>query len=272
MKRRKSWEATVLGCVQGADHIDDDQPCQDAASVREGIFRAEPYLICTLADGHGHKQHAFSDRGAMLALLAAEQTWIQFMLNQNRKNSLRKKSFEQHIQANLKAHWIEMIRHQLRLYRVADGLVRKYGTTLLSVLIYRNRIYIAQLGDGTVCMLDSEGNAHFVVEPEFGPIENATDSLCCDDAEERWNFISIPADRIKTLMLSSDGLINCFPRAENYAALTGIIDAKLRESRAETVQEIVTGWLEHYSEKSSGDDISVITVAMNQEEQNKGEL
>ena len=233
------WKNTLCGSIQGADHLLDEMPCQDTVSVRKGFFRAEPTLMLTLADGHGHWKHPFSDRGAELAKLAAEQVWVEFMLNERRK----KKSFERQFSKTVQARWVELIRHQYRLYQLAPALVRKHGTTLLSVLVWRGRVYMAQLGDGIICALDWNDHPTYVVEPTSGPIQNATHSLCSSDADQNWRFASLPVEQVKTLMLASDGLTDSFAALSGCAELAQTLNEQLRETDTKSVSDALPGWL-----------------------------
>lgn len=246
------WEETLCESIQGADHLLDETPCQDAVSVRKGFFRSEPYLTLTTTDGHGHHDYPFSDRGAALGLPAAEQIWVEFMLN-----TRKWKSFEQMFCKMAQARWVELIRHQLRLYDVAPALLRKYGTTLLSALVWRERVYMAQLGDGIICALDWDDNPTYVVEPPSGPIQNATYSLCSSNAEACWRFTSLPVEQVKTLMLASDGLTDSFTEPSGCSDFARTLDERLRSMDSELVAEALPGWLKYYSENGSGDDISL---------------
>ena len=58
-----SWRS-VGHSVQGARHLQHNQPCQDACAIK----MTEDMVIMALADGHGDKKHAHSDVGAKIAV------------------------------------------------------------------------------------------------------------------------------------------------------------------------------------------------------------
>lgn len=258
------WGVALGASVQGASHIADGTCCQDAASIKEGFFRGLPYMACTVADGHGDKKYTHSDLGANLAVLAAENTAMQLMQILVLKRRMGKRAVEQYVATHLKETWIDLIRQSAGSFRVAAELIEKHGTTVLSVLFFGERAYMAQLGDGAVCTVSGCGKPAFLVEPESGPISNLADSLCCPDAGRRWAFGSAPVDGIKTLMMSTDGLVNSLASNEGYVELANTLDSHMRNVPAHQIKQALPSWLGDYSEQGSGDDISVIAVAMNE--------
>ena len=175
--------SVVSASIRGAMHKCNGTCCQDAVSIKEGSIRGEPFLIASSADGHGGEQYIHSDQGSCIAIQSAEQTMIQFILSGAAERKGRYKRFVQYFRENLKEEWARNIRQVREAFRTDPETMRLYGTTLLSALIYRRHIYIAQLGDGDICMINRNGSSVFNVQPQDGPIESVTRSLCSEDAE-----------------------------------------------------------------------------------------
>jgi len=256
------WHNAVFASVRGASHKRNGTCCQDAVSLKEGSFQGEPYLIGTAADGHGHPDYTHSERGAVLAALAAEQTAIQFMLTWDEGMENPGRFFAQYFKVHIKEEWLKNIAQSQSTYRVDPQLVNKHGTTLLCVLILRGRIFIAQLGDGEICLLNKKGEASFLVEPETGPVSSTTWSLCGDRLDELWRFASTNVEDISFLMLSSDGLINSLKDKEEYVKLALALQGYLQRFPPEKIKEVLPQWLDNYSERGSADDISLVAINM----------
>lgn len=261
----------VFGSVKGANHVRDNKCCQDAISIKEGSFRGKPYLICSVADGHGDSAYTHSDKGALLATLTAEQTTVQFLLTGEPHRDNRGELFAKYICRHLKNEWIENIKQTHCRYHVSHDMVRKYGTTLLCVLVYNGHVYMAQLGDGETCYLDREMNPVFLVEPETGPTISITDSLCSTDANTCWNFACIPTTDIKFLMLSTDGLMNSLADNGEYAKLAATLNGYLNRFRPSEINAALPEWLSDYSKKGSGDDISLVAINLRPNTNKHGE-
>jgi serine/threonine protein phosphatase PrpC len=256
------WHNAVFASIRGASHKGNNTCCQDAVSLKEGFFRGEPYLIGTTADGHGHSDYVYSERGSVLATLAAEQTAIQFMLawDENIKNPAT--FFAHYFKAHLKREWIKNIAQSQSTYCVDPSLEKKHGTTLLCVLIFRGQIFVAQLGDGEICLINKEGEASFLVEPEMGPISSSTWSLCGDHLDKRWRFACGGVENISSLMLSSDGLINSLDNKDEYVKFALALQDYLQRFPPEKIKEALPQWLDDYSERGSADDISLVAINM----------
>ena len=267
----RRWAAVISASIRGASHARSGSCCQDAVSVKEGSIRGEPYLICAVADGHGGDAYTHSERGAVLAVLAAEQVLTQFLLKICSRRKRGSKRFERHVAACIRDAWIEQIRQSCGSLRIPYEVVRRHGSTLLIALFFRDHLYMAQLGDGTLCVIDHEGVPSFAVKPEDGLVTNAADSLCCLDAEYRWIFACRPLDSVRTLMMSTDGLINALATTHDYVKLANTLDDNMRRVPVSQINRALPEWLETYSQHGSGDDISLVTVTVQPKTTNQGE-
>jgi len=251
---------TISASVQGAEHIQNDKTCQDAISIKEGSFHGSPYLICSVADGHGGDDYHFSHIGSLFATSAAEKTATQFLQSGATTSDSRGEYFSNHVIWHLKDEWEENIKQSWEQFRVTYDHVRRHGTTILSVLIYQGYAYMAQLGDGDICYLDREENPVFLVQPDEGPTDSTTDSLCSRRANNYWNFACIPLKDITFLMMSTDGLINSMSTSEEYVKLIKTLQGYVSRFRPSEINALLPEWLSDYSENGCGDDISLVGI------------
>jgi len=264
-------EGVVSASVQGASHIREKKPCQDAISIKQGFLKGKACFIASVADGHGGPAYTHSDDGSMLAALAAEHTAVHFIQSGKVRSKKRGEHFAECVRQSLKNAWEESIKQSWQMYHIAPEIIRKHGTTILSILVYDGYVYMAQLGDGDICYLDKELRPVFLVKPEEGPISSITPSLCSNDADRSWNFACIPLDDIRFVVLSTDGLMNSLASNDEYVKLAETLYDYLGRFRPSEIDEVLPGWLSDYSKNGSGDDVSLIGVKLNHEKENQGE-
>lgn len=251
---------TISASVQGATHIREGKICQDAVSIKEGSYRSKPYLVCSVADGHGGEDYLYSHIGSLLALQSAEKTAMQFVQTGITCCDNCGEYFGNYVSRHLKDEWLESIRQSWEQFRIDQDLVRRHGTTILSVLFYEGYAYMAQLGDGNICYLDNDGSPVFLVEPDDGPSDSTTDSLCSRNANKYWNFACVPEKDIAFLMMSTDGLINSMAGNDGYVKFAKILQGYLEKFRPSEINAALPEWLTDYSEKGCGDDISLAAI------------
>ena len=206
-----------------------------------------------------------------MAASASEQTFIQFMLAWTDSAEAPDSLFAQFFVEHLREEWMKNLAQSCAAYRVSRELIRKHGTTLLSILIFRGRVFMAQLGDGEICLINKNGETSFVVEPEDGPVSTATQSLCSDSQDGQWRFACTAVENLSFLMLSSDGLINSMESNAEYVKLAQTLQGYLQRFPVGKIKEALPKWLEDYSRRGSSDDISLVAINMNQNEETQEE-
>lgn len=82
-----------------------------------------------------------------------------------------------------------------------------YGATLLALAQYKEHVFILQVGDGDVIVIDSEDNVDYPIKKGSHMIGNETDSLCQRDVINRFNSLYL-RNKVKIAMLSTDGVAN----------------------------------------------------------------
>jgi serine/threonine protein phosphatase PrpC len=134
-----------------------------------------------------------------------------------------------------------------------------YGTTLLAVVATDSFIFALQIGDGNILLINSEGNAHQILESEENVGED-TESLCLSDA---WTYVRtqiIPwnaSNDAAMILLSTDGYANSFANTNGFLKAGSDFFTLWREEGLPYVNENLAEWLRQSSDKGSGDDIAM---------------
>ncbi|WP_193771503.1 protein phosphatase 2C domain-containing protein, partial [Candidatus Magnetaquicoccus inordinatus] len=153
---------TLLGAQRtGAAHLLRQLPCQDACGW---LWQAEPQpatLLLAIADGHGGSSYDRSEQGAQLAVaesLQLLQEWtLSFTHPQQLLNALRS-DFARF----LRRRWRQAVfQHHAHLDAAPIGdeaaLLRRYGATLLLLLIQEELVFAGQIGDGKLLRIPANG-------------------------------------------------------------------------------------------------------------------
>lgn len=82
-----------------------------------------------------------------------------------------------------------------------------YGATLLAIAQYKDHIFILQIGDGDITVIDEDDNVDYPIRKSNYMLGNETDSLCQNDAINRFNLIYFQR-KVKIAMLNTDGITN----------------------------------------------------------------
>jgi serine/threonine protein phosphatase PrpC len=230
-----------------------------------------PSLCITVSDGHGGEAYPCSDRGSSLAACAAEHIASRFMLDASGNAGSRKRQFEHCVREHLKDTWIDLVLRSWPKREFTSDIVRMHGATLLMALVCRDYIYIAQLGDGDILVVDLCGRVSFLTEPEEGPISNQVVSLCGKRSEKKWKFGCVSVRRTRFLMMSSDGLINSLSSTQEYLRLATVLEDRLQQLPPSQMKQALPGWLHEISSRGSGDDVSLIALTIKSNKTRTGE-
>lgn len=136
--------------VIGDDHVAANKPCQDRYLIEE----ADDRLILAVADGHGGRFYCRSDVGARFACESA----VEIL----RDKTISWESVPAHIKdlydRKVEAHLLEkpLTDDELILVNGQPDQVA-YGSTLLAVCITPEGIFRAQVGDGEMHVVTTEG-------------------------------------------------------------------------------------------------------------------
>lgn len=173
-----------------------------------------------------------------------------------------------------------------RIHRDPKSL---YGSTLLVAGMTERIWFAAQLGDGTIAVRRPDGYRILSARADAGSPcladprildEQAgetfrgsfTDSLCQDNAAERFIILygiredDEPDSSPLSIMISSDGLDNCFQTYDRQVELYNAVMQSLASDGDETMQALERFWnqqFEHLSATGSKDDITFAAITRN---------
>jgi hypothetical protein len=260
MKYGKGKWAIAGSKVDGAVHIRQERPCQDAILTREFA----DFAIAAVADGHGSASCPFSEDGANAAVdIAAEllEAMIPVPDSLHAHKDIR-------LPKMLEAKWKEAVEkiHAEQGRELTPGEPFPhilYGTTLVAIAAAKDFVFALQIGDGNILMVDRDGNARPILEVA-DTVGEETESLCLDEA---WTYVRtqiIPwttKDAPTMFLISTDGY------AKSFADSSGFIKAGTdffniwREDGLSYISENLEDWLRKSSDKGSGDDIAMALLA-----------
>lgn len=184
----------VLGAsVQGARHVQNGLPCQDAHAYR--AIDAST-LVAAVADGLGSA--AYAQAGAELAVRGA----VAYIEQELRKAI-----------PGDEAGWTQLVRDGFlaacdRLEEQAQkdqADLRDYATTLIVAILTDDWLVIGHIGDGVAVAWLEDGDLAIVSSPQNDEYVNVTFPLTMPDMLNVAEFKARPG-RVKALAILSDGM------------------------------------------------------------------
>lgn len=242
--------------MDGAVHLRQEKPCQDALFFREG----KSYTIACVADGHGSSSCPYSDEGAEAAVKIAAELLSEMLPSIEAQMEIR-------LPKMLEAKWKEAIQ-KIHAEKERDISPDEpfpyilYGTTLLCVAATKSFIFALQIGDGNILIVDKNGESKPILAVEENVGED-TESLCLADA---WGFVRtqmIPwntTDAPSMILLSTDGYANSFSDSSGFLKAGTDFFKLWQEEGLSYISENLTDWLRKSSDKGSGDDIAMALI------------
>ncbi|MGG3007313.1 PP2C family serine/threonine-protein phosphatase [Geobacillus stearothermophilus] len=263
---QKIYNHSAYGCytivsVQGASHVKNQQPCQDAFACLEDSETGGP-LIIAIADGHGDKRHDMSHYGAKLATHIAVHVLkdLYEQLKQSRTYLFR--SFRDDFLKEVVKQWKKEVLAHASAHDI-DGtdpskVYTRYGTTLLVALVCEEEALVGQIGDGDILVIDGKNRPIPSLDKGDDLVGNATYSLCSPEANRFWNAARIPRPLgNKFLMMSTDGLSNCFEDDDNFYKFASSLAEYVDRHTFSSASDAFPSLLFTYSSRGSGDDITL---------------
>lgn len=133
-----------------------------------------------------------------------------------------------------------------------------YGATLLALAQYKDHIFILQIGDGDVTVVDCDNHIDNPIKKGEHLIGNETDSLCQKAALTRFNALYFRRE-IKIAMLSTDGIANALEDETGLEAVALGLYESIDEEPAEFRSEFKP-FLRRFS-SGSNDDCTICFIA-----------
>jgi len=265
----------AFGCsTRGASHNRNGKPCQDAVAIWSGTFLAEPVMVMAVADGHGDRRHDLSHRGAALAVESGVEEVVQSLSAATTGDPGTPAA---PLTVRITDRWTRKTLSDAAATGDCTGgdaaedphpVLTRYGTTLLLAVATRERILLAQLGDGDILLVRPDGRVESPLEKDPALLGSVTHSLSSRNVQECWHTAEIPVNTGGVLLLATDGLSDSFagPGDEEFLTFARSLVDRIHEFGIERVAASLHGWMDSFSRQGSGDDITVALAWLEPEE------
>lgn len=265
VSKKYSWN--VIGAsVRGSSHERNNIPNEDALA-----FGSLPHdgAYAILSDGHGSKLCFRSKAGATLAVQNVEKILEEPDVTKLLKNKIDQRKFAKRIVEqwnnavlqHLKTHPFSrqevygLDGHQKSVLR--RNALLAYGATLILVVTVGQEVFMAQLGDGDVLIIEGTGAISRVFKPDQRHMGNATTSLCLPNAVDEFRIKAWHGHPPLAIMASTDGYANSFRSEADFHKVLRDYTRMIDENGGEVVEKKMSQWLGETSHHGSGDDITV---------------
>ena len=277
--------------VRGYSHIREDKECQDSSLC----WQTDSYAAVIVCDGHGGDKYIRSAQGSKIACEAGKRAIDEFMGRIYTKkpfslgtyasaiNVTNSDKLLSQLERSIIASWNEQTEKSCAVSPLdtderwealseADKRSLKktpqkaYGSTFLAGVISYDFCFLLKLGDGNANVIKSNELVYSPEELSDDALQfNLTSSLSGSDADVafRHYFAEIQKGeecRICGIALSSDGVINCFRSPEAYCSFIRNVYTAYGEEKAEDARRELSEALAVFSERGSGDDLSVALI------------
>ena len=258
--------------VRGATHMRASQPNQDALCQLPVSGDGWPFIA--VADGHGSAKSFRSETGAILAVASAMVVVPQILSDPaiadtgslklqlpQRVVDVWRLGVERHIaeQPFTPDEWARLLASVGAQGRaeVETNPWLAYGTTLLFAAVRAEHVIYAQLGDGDILLVATDGTVSRPCWPADRRLfANETTSLCRPEA---WldMRIDVQSDNPALIMLATDGYANSFANDADFRRVGTDLLAMIRADGLAAVAAALPDWLDESSRLGSGDDITL---------------
>ena len=143
-----------------------------------------------------------------------------------------------------------------------NAFLVRHGTTLIAALVAGDVLLVGQIGDGGVVLIKEGGEFECPLIDNLQDVGGETDSLGSPESPRLWRTTALERTGASLLLLATDGLINAFADDEQWHAFARSLGDRIRDYNPSSVASALPGWLDHYSEEASGDDITLVAVVL----------
>ena len=252
----------------GYSHIKSGKVCQDhSISYYDGVR-----TVVTACDGHGGDVYVRSHRGSRFASLAL----LQAMMD-SESLSFRKYTPDEiahNLKLNVLCEWNRLVLEDIERFPIKkselQGLsdeqvasikqnpIKAYGSTLTGAMLYGNKLFCVQIGDGGCFLLNKGEIFPAFPESEDEPVANVTYSLCNEDAFEHIHAAVFDARVIDGALLCTDGVLGPYQSIENFkrSFVRPVVRCTL-EGKTREVKEFIC---KLGAQGGIGDDVSLAMI------------
>lgn len=288
--------------IRGFSHIQANKECQDNSLS----WQTESYAAVIVCDGHGGEKYIRSADGSAIACEMGKRAIDEFMqsvyvkktLSNNYVSDLNSNNYDKllsQLERSIIHCWNEeVINNYTEIPLDTDekwealsdndkkalekSPVKAYGTTFIATVITKDFCFVIKLGDGNANLILNDMTVFSPEELADDMLQfNITTSMCNSDADVmfRHYFCNIlPGDEksVAGVLLSSDGVINCFRAEEAYHSFVENVYCAYGEESIENAKSELEGALNVFSERGSGDDLSIAIIRGEMTEEEKLQL
>ena len=260
----------ISACVQGASHKRQNLECQDSCKID---VLENGYIILAVADGHGSSSCPRSKQGSQFAVETFCLILKDLLLRNNDLSSISSyltREGDTTLAIKIEQEWKDRVFRDYwgfesgSIETTADekGLFKKYGTTLLGVVISDELLFSFQVGDGNIVIVDDDKVQPLIEPDKILGVE--THSLSRKNAwiKAKTSLIMRNPQHQNDLLIivSTDGFINSFASQNDYNFACNSYLQNIKEYGLEEVEKSLPSWLDETSELGSGDDITLALV------------
>jgi hypothetical protein len=264
----------LMQSVRGASHLRSGAPNQDfgaAVTLDSGSG-----AVLAVADGHGDRLHARSDRGSRFAVESAVRIIMPWLTTSAALSESAARRSVAALPGQLLAAWRERVQddfaHEPPLSRevaTAGASQRReielspeilYGSTLVIAAVDERLGLFVQIGDGDILSTDAQDRVLRLASGRRDLPRNVTESLCQPDADRRFRVELVfypPGIGPRLVMLSTDGLANSFDDDAAFMSVARDLTKLLQREGPDHFAGQIEGWLSETSRVGSGDDITL---------------
>jgi serine/threonine protein phosphatase PrpC len=248
---------------RGASHKREGKPCQDSFAIWNGIIDEKQISILVVADGHGGEKYDLSQYGSALAAEAAideiKKIYHKFSNSKNLLLRSLKYDFPDRVLRQWKAYILEDIKERENFdgVEINEKILKRYGTTVLIALVSPEGVFVGQLGDGNILIIENNGEVECPIISTDELIGNETYSMTTCDAPRLWNIKTYTVKEKALVVLSTDGLSNCFKNDNGFKKFAVSLYKNIEVYGFSKVTDDLPAWIEGASQMGSGDDITV---------------
>lgn len=258
----------VIGAtVKGARHEKLGEPLQDA--FLSMVDRDKLYV--SIADGHGSKLHFRSHIGSSLAVIASAE-----ILKHHAEQIAKQESYEERRQGAINvitaiiAHWSTLCLKELRREpfsteelsklgredkeKLSKNALLAYGSTLTSLIAWKNLVYGFSIGDGDVLGLKN-GEVLSLIDSD-GLVADETYSLTSPEVYKNLKYFEVDKQEMSHYLMATDGYRKSFETEEGFFRVLKDMKKYLDEGEGELLEREIGTWLKETTRGGSGDDIT----------------
>lgn len=260
----------------GYSHLKKGKVCQDSSAY----FEDKNYAAIIVCDGHGGDKHFRSEIGSKFAINICERAIRELVDGiENYKDLKQLRILLSDFSKYLIYAWRECVREhyeqnpfrteetdRFSLDAISELCINPqiaYGSTFILAITYKENLFIIKLGDGEVrvCMDDDISNPMPINEFQFG----RTASLCNSDAASRIQIDILHISKIKSCIISTDGVINSFETVNHFEDFCKTLSNDFVNEELVEFENELAEFLPSLSERGSGDDVSIAILAHKEE-------